>query len=178
MEHTAAILLRKTLWSETSLIVTWLTESLGTVKTAVRGARQPRSTFAGKLDLFFRAEISFVENTKGDLHVLREVHVEQAFDATAAGTGGVYLAGYFAELAGMAAPAMHPAAEIFDLLLRGLGHLQKGGANLKALHHFERQLCQILGIHDASGGVSTAEAIASLYGQALPSREAALRFLH
>lgn len=178
MEHTAAILLRKTLWSETSLIVTWLTESLGTVKTAVRGARQPRSTFAGKLDLFFRAEISFVENTKGDLHVLREVHVEQAFDATAAGTGGVYLAGYFAELAGMAAPAMHPAPEIFDLLLRGLGHLQKGGANLKALHHFERQLCQILGIHDASGGVSTAEAIASLYGQVLPSREAALRFLH
>jgi DNA repair protein RecO (recombination protein O) len=177
MEHTAAILLRRIPWSETSLIVTWLTESLGTVKTAVRGARQPRSSFAGKLDLFFRAQISVTLSTKSDLHALREVFVEHAFDASAAGTGGVYLAAYFSEVAGIAAPSMAPAPEIFDLLRRGLDHLQKGGANIKALHHFEKQLCQIMGVYDASGTVSATEAIASLYGQALPSREAALRFL-
>lgn len=177
MEHTAAILLRRTRWSETSLIVTWLSESLGTVKTSARGARGPRSAFAGKLDLFFRAHISFSPSANGDLHNLSEVFVEQAFDATAAGTAGVYLASYFAELAGIAAPAMTPAPEIFDLLKRGLDHLQKGGANIKALNHFEKQLCQITGIHDPSGGVSATEAIASLYGPALPSRAAAVRFL-
>jgi len=177
MEHTAAILLRRIPWSETSLIVTWLTESLGTVKTSVRGARGAKSTYAGKLDLFFRAQISFTASEKSDLHGLREVFVEQAFDASLAGTAGLYLAAYFSELAGAAAPAMEPAPEIFDLLRRGLGHLQKGGANIKALHHFEKQLCQILGIHDPSGGVSATEAIASLYGQALASRQAALRFL-
>ena len=37
-----AILLRKMPWSETSLIVTWLTERFGTARTVARGARRPK----------------------------------------------------------------------------------------------------------------------------------------
>ena len=57
METTRAILLRKRKLSDTSLIVSWYTESLGKLETVAKGARRPTSVFAGKLDLFFQAEI-------------------------------------------------------------------------------------------------------------------------
>ncbi len=51
MQSTAAILLRKRKFSDTSLIVSWCTESLGCVQTVAKGARRTKTPFAGKLDL-------------------------------------------------------------------------------------------------------------------------------
>ena len=88
MEATAAILLRKMPWSETSLIVTWLTERFGTVRTVARGARRPKSEFAGMLDLFYRADIAFSISRSGDLHTLREVSVRRVFNVPMRGSAG------------------------------------------------------------------------------------------
>ena len=77
METTAAILLRKTKFSETSLIVTWFTEAHGKIKTVAKGARQPKSKFAGGLDLFFDCEIQFARSRKSELHILREVALRE-----------------------------------------------------------------------------------------------------
>jgi recombinational DNA repair protein (RecF pathway) len=52
LDTTPAILLRKMKLTETSLIVTWLTEHHGKLKTVAKGARQAKSRFAGRLDLF------------------------------------------------------------------------------------------------------------------------------
>lgn len=178
MEQTRAILLRKMPWSETSLIVTWLSENHGLVRTTARGARKPGSAFAGKLDLFFQTEISFAPSRKGgDLHELREVGVVAPFDAERAGSAGFYLAAYFAELSGHCAPAMHSAAEIYDLLTRGLNFLQNKPATEAALHHFERELTRILGVHDSRGLVGAQEGLSSLGGGIPKSRAAVLRFL-
>ncbi len=177
MEHSPAILLRKIAWSETSLIVTWLTEQFGAVRTSVRGARRPGSPFAGKLDLFFQEEIGFTISRQGDLHVLREASVTQAFDAGKAGTAGFYLAAYFAELAGLTAPAMQPAPEIYSLLCRALDYLQRTPANEAALFHFERELCRILGVFDEKGAISPLHAIATLCGRVPRSRTAAVQLL-
>lgn len=179
MEQTRAILLRKFAWSETSLIVSWLSEDHGAIRTSARGARKPKSAFAGKLDLFFQTDISFTPNQKGgDLHELREVTVTAPFDASRAGGAGLYMAAYFAELAGHCAPSMHPAAEIFDLLLRGLIFLQTKPATEAALHHFEREMTRILGVHDPRGVVGAQEGLASLGGGILRTRSAALKFFH
>lgn len=177
LKQSSAILLRKIPWSETSLIVSWLTEEYGFLRTLAKGARQPRSQFAGKLDLLFRADIAFTESPKSDLHTLREVQVTKPFSPQAGGGGALFLGAYFGELAGLAAPSLQPAPEIYDLLLRGIDHLNDTAPSLRALEHFERELARILGVHDPSGKVSSMQAIASLYGRALPSREAALRFL-
>src|SRR5215467_3443685 len=72
VDTTAAILLRKRMFSDTSLIVSWCTELFGCVQTIAKGARRPKSSFAGKLDLFFEAEISIVRSRKSDLHTLTE----------------------------------------------------------------------------------------------------------
>ena len=45
LQSSAAILLRKRKFSDTSLIVSWCTESLGCIQTMARGARRPRSPF-------------------------------------------------------------------------------------------------------------------------------------
>jgi len=179
MEQSRAILLRKYPWSETSLIVSWLTENLGAIRTTARSARKPTSAFAGKLDLFFLADISFAPSRKGgDLHELREVTVTTPFDAARAGGAGLYMAAYFTELSGHCAPSMHPAAEIFDLLSRGLNFLQNKPATEAALHHFEREMARILGVHDPRGLVGAQEGLASLGGGILRTRAAALRFFH
>src|SRR5213595_3829830 len=98
MESTTAILLRKRKLSDTSLIISWCTESLGCIQTVARGARRAKSPFAGKLDLFFEAEIQIARSRKSDLHTLTEVVVRNPF----AGIRSNYLrpqsAAYFVEL--------------------------------------------------------------------------------
>ena len=176
MEHTPAIVLRKSSWSETSLIITWLTEGLGTVRTVARGARRPGSAFAGRIDLFYEAEISLQLSRRGDLHTLCEMGAVRTFDAGRAGSGGFYLAAYFAELAGTVAAPMHPAPEIFDLLRRGLAYVQKVPVGEVALKHFERELCRILGVHDAGGEMSSQRALTALCGSLPRSRTEAMAF--
>jgi DNA repair protein RecO (recombination protein O) len=176
MEQTPAILVRKTPWSETSLIVAWLTERFGTVRTIARGARRPKSQFAGKLDLFYGADISISISGKSDLHTLREVSLKTIFDVSGAGSAGFYLASYFGELAVNAAPSMHPAPEIFDLLQRGINFVQRVPVTIKALHHFEAELCRVLGVYDPEGKVSAIDALTSLYGRMPASREIVMKF--
>src|SRR5205807_7809918 len=79
MESTEAILVRKRKFSDTSLIVSWCTDSFGCVQTVAKGARRLKSPFAGKLDLFFETEIYIVRSRKSDLHTLTEVVLKNQF---------------------------------------------------------------------------------------------------
>src|SRR5688572_30111926 len=67
-----AILLRKTRFSDTSLIITWLSLEHGKVKTIAKGALRAKSRFSGTLDLFFTCEIAIARSQKSELHTLRE----------------------------------------------------------------------------------------------------------
>src|SRR5207248_9872141 len=77
---TRGILLRKRKLSDTSLIVSWCTDSLGIIQTVARGARPPKSPFRGQLDLFFEAELSIAKSRNSKLHTLREVALLGTFD--------------------------------------------------------------------------------------------------
>ncbi|MEX1118404.1 MAG: recombination protein O N-terminal domain-containing protein, partial [Terrimicrobiaceae bacterium] len=81
MEHCQAILVRKSRWSESSLLITWVTDAFGTLKTSARGALRAGSPFAGKVDLFHRAEITFTLSKASSLHSLREISLIKPFDA-------------------------------------------------------------------------------------------------
>jgi DNA repair protein RecO (recombination protein O) len=164
--------LRRTRLSDSSWIVTWLTQAEGRLKTAARGARRPRSAFAGKLDLFFLEEISYTPSRKSDLHALREVVLVEPFEGLRADFLRTQLAAYFVELIELVTEADHPAPELFDLLLRALRYLDKGRATLRALLHFEGELARALGIH-GQAGVTPAVAIGRAYGS-IPSTRPAL----
>src|SRR3954462_14847874 len=98
MESTATILLRKRKLSDTSLIVSWCTSSLGCVQTVAKGARRAKSPFAGKLDLFYEAEIQIARSRKSNLHTLREVALTNPFAGIRENLRRTQAASYFVEL--------------------------------------------------------------------------------
>ncbi len=174
METSHAILLRKRKLSDTSLIVSWYAESLGRIETAARGARRPKSPFAGKLDLFFEAEIQIQRSRRSHLHtlteaVLRNPHpgIRQSYQRTQA-------ASYFVELIELTTELEHPAPELFHLLQRALGYLDREEATLRAVRHFEAELARFTGVHDrAAPEKDPALALGALFGR-LPRGRAAL----
>lgn len=146
METDQGIIIRLTKLTETSLIVTWVTECHGLIRTVAKGARRAKSPFAGKLDLFFSAELSWVPSRKSELHTLREVvptHYRQELRINYVNTE---LAAYFTSLLETIMEPDIAADDFHDLLTRGLNYLCSESANLKALLHFEKQTAQILGI--------------------------------
>jgi len=174
VETCLAILVRRSRWSETSLIATWVTDAFGTLQTAARGALRPGGTLTGKLDLFHRTEISVVFSHKSTLHALREVRVIEAFTAGARSYAALALASYFGELTAAVSPPMQPAHELHDLLARALGYLENGTADRRALAHFERECARLLGVLDPSGRVAPHTALAGLCGALPKSRTTAV----
>jgi DNA repair protein RecO (recombination protein O) len=176
LKSTAAILLRRTRLSDTSWIVTWLTETDGRLKTAAKGARRPKSPFAGKLDLFFLEEISYTPSRKSDLHALREVALVEPFGGLRTDYLRTQLAAYFVELIELVTEAEHPVPELFDLLLRALRYLDSGRPTQRALLHFESELVRLLGIH-GQARVTPAVAIGRAYNSIPSTRPALLKRL-
>jgi DNA repair protein RecO (recombination protein O) len=178
VETTVAILLRKRKFSDTSLIVSWCTESLGCIQTIAKGARRPKSTFAGKLDLFFEAEISLVRSRKSDLHTLTEIVLKNPF----AGIRGNYFrtqtAAYFVELIEICTERDHHEPELFALLHRAFGYLDANDPTLRAVSHFETELARIAGVHDEKKlKADPAFALGNLFGRLPLSRTPLLKTL-
>jgi DNA repair protein RecO (recombination protein O) len=71
-ERARGIVLRTRPLTDTSLIVQWLTPDLGRIATVAKGARGPKSSFRGQLDLFYLCDFSFARSRRSDLHTLRE----------------------------------------------------------------------------------------------------------
>jgi DNA repair protein RecO (recombination protein O) len=185
VQSTAAILLRRRKFSDTSLIVSWCTESLGCIQTVAKGARRAKTPFAGKLDLFFETEISIVPSRKSTLHTLTEVVLRNPF----AGIRNNYLrtqvAAYFVELIEICTERDHHEPELFGLLRRAFGYLNVNDPDLRAVSHFETELARITGVlaKPAANAASTsparapAFALGNLFGRLPLSRTPLLKTL-
>lgn len=155
MESTHALLLRRTRFSETSLIVTWLTLDHGKLKTIAKGALRPKGAFTGVLDLFFELDIAYARSQKSEIHTLREAALLAPHDGLRRDYSSVEMASYFVELVELATELEHPVPELYHLLKRALVHLDTHPPSRKALLHFENELARLLGIH-AEGGAYAA----------------------
>ena len=178
MEATAAILLRRRKLSDTSLIVSWCTETRGCIQTVAKGARRPKTPFAGKLDLFFETEISFVPARKSDLHTLAEVVVTNPFAGIRRNYLRMQAAAYFVELIEICTDREHREPELFDLLRRAFGYLDSKDPTRTAILHFERELARITGVHDRNRlNAEPAFALGDLFGKLPYSRTPLLKSL-
>ncbi len=146
MQSTQATIIRLTRLTDTSLIVHWFSEEHGLIKTVARGARRPKSPFAGQLDLFFGGEITFQRARRGELHALREVSIRQWREGLRKNYSSTLLAAYCCQLLESAVETDHPVPELHDLLVRALDHVDAGEPTLRALRHFESELARLLGI--------------------------------
>jgi DNA repair protein RecO (recombination protein O) len=178
VETTAAILLRKRKLSDTSLIVSWCTESLGCIQTVAKGARRARTPFAGKLDLFFEAEIQIARSRKSNLHTLTEVALRQTFAGIRQNYVRTQTAAYFVELIELSTERDHHEPELFTLLQRAFGYLNVHDAEARAVSHFETELARIAGVHDTKLLRSNpAFALGNLFGRLPLSRTPLLKQL-
>lgn len=164
MITTRGIVVRLTKLTDTSLIVHWFTADAGLLKTVARGARRPKSPFSGKLDLFFSGEISVVRARRGSLDTLCEVQLATCRDALRKSWPATMMAGYFCQLAEAVVEPGHPEPEIFDLLGRGLDHLEKQPPTKRAMRFFESEVARNLGIsgHPGQAEAALRESLGSL----------------
>ncbi len=146
MEQSVGIITRLTKLTETSWIVHWCMEQEGLIKTVAKGARRPKSSFSGKLDLFLEADVTWVKSRKSELHALREVAVLDYREGLRKRYVDVMMASYFINLLTLAVEPEHPIPEFYDLLKRGLKYIEEKGGDRRALLHYEREVTRLLGI--------------------------------
>jgi len=168
MEHCHGTLIRLTKLTDTSWIVHWFTSGYGLIKTVAKGARSPKSPFAGKLDLFFDAEIHWARSRVGELHTLRETSVTATREPIRGDYNAMLLSGYWCRLLELAVERDHPEPDLCDLLRRGLDHVSAKGASIRAMHHFEQELARNLGV--ASERRRAAPALRDALGSLPPQR--------
>jgi DNA repair protein RecO (recombination protein O) len=176
VETTRGILLRKRRLSDTSSIISWCTNSLGVIQTVARGARRPKSPFRGRLDLFFEAEISIAFSRRSSLHTLREVNVTNPFAGIRTSHLRTEAAAYFIELIEICTEREHHEPEIFDLLKRAFGFLDKNDPDLRAITYFETELARITGVRHPTRA-NAASQLGQLFGKLPRSRAPLLRAL-
>src|SRR5512137_1724318 len=123
VERTSGLILRTYPLTETSLIVHWLTPSIGRLATVAKGARRPKSPFRGKLDLFYLADFSFSRSLRSELHTLREVGLRETHSFLRQELSYLQQASYCAALIEQATEMETPLPAIFDLMCGLLGHL-------------------------------------------------------
>jgi DNA repair protein RecO (recombination protein O) len=145
-ETAIGIILQTRSFTETSLIVHWLTPAFGRIATLARGARRPKSPFLGKLDLFYEAAFSFSRSRTGDLHALREVglrtmHVELRSDISK-----LRQAAYVVALTREATESETPLPAVFALVQAFLKTLCAQPASRRLIFSFELKLLRELGL--------------------------------
>ena len=166
------ILLRRIRFSETSLILVWFTDLHGKTKTMAKGALRPNSPFTGKLDLFFHCELLLTLSRKSEIHGLREVSIKSAFGGIRTNYLKTSTAAYFVELIDSVSGLEHPAPELYRLLLRALGYIDRQKPEIRGVLFFESELCKCLGLYTPDLH-SAADKLAEAYGQ-LPRTRAPL----
>jgi len=176
VETTRGILLRKRRLSDTSSIISWCTESLGVIQTVARGARRANSPFRGRLDLFFEAEISIALSRKSPLHTLREVIVANPFAGIRSSHVRTQAAAYFVELIELCTEREHHEPEIFALLQRAFGFLDRSEPDVRAITYFENELARITGVGHPGVG-NAASALGNLFGKLPLSRASLIKLL-
>jgi DNA repair protein RecO (recombination protein O) len=141
-----------------------------------KGARRPRSGFAGKLDLFFEAEIQIARSRKSSLHTLTEVVLRNPFAGIRKNYGRTQTAAYFVELIELCTERDHHEPELFGLLQRAFAFLDTHDSSLRVVSHFEKELARIAGVHDSNLSRSNpAFALGNLFGKLPMSRTPLLK---
>jgi DNA repair protein RecO (recombination protein O) len=166
------VLLRRIRYSDTSLILTWFTDLHGKTKAIAKGALRQKSAFAGKLDLFFHCDLLISFSSKSELHQLREVSIKTTFEQIRTNYLKTATASYFVELLEEVTELDHPAPEIYRLLLRALGYLDRQSPDTRGVLFFESELCKCLGLYTPDMH-SAAEKLVETYGR-LPKTRATL----
>ncbi|HYG23801.1 MAG TPA: DNA repair protein RecO [Verrucomicrobiae bacterium] len=146
IERAQGIILRTRPFTETSVIVDWLTPELGRISTVAKGARRAKSPFRGKVDLFYEAAFSFTRSRRSELHTLAEVILLQTHPGLRRELGYVQQASYASALIVQTTEKESPVPEIHELFHGFLATLPKRPPQPRNIFAFELKLLALLGL--------------------------------
>jgi len=145
-ERAHGVILRTRQFTETSLIVNWLTPDLGRISTVAKGARRSKSPFRGKLDLFYECDFSFQRSRRSELHTLREVVLRETNPALRQELGYLQQASYCATLIEQTTETQTPLPEIYELFKGFVHALPAQPPRPRMVFAFELKLLEVLGL--------------------------------
>ncbi|HEX4264680.1 MAG TPA: DNA repair protein RecO [Verrucomicrobiae bacterium] len=145
-ERAHGLILRTRPFTETSLIVNWLTPEFGRISTVAKGARRTKSPFRGKLDLFYEGDFSFQRSRRSELHTLREVVLRETNSALRHELSYLQQASYCSALIEQTTETQTPIPEIYKLFYGFLRALPKQPAKPRTIFAFELKLLNALGL--------------------------------
>lgn len=140
---TQGIVVRKVHFSESSLILTFLTREFGKIDTLAKGAKRCGKKMPGVLDLLCMADIVFLQKSS-ELYTLTEWEVRDYFPGLRRDLARLYAADYAAELI-RDTTEEEPCPEVFDLLVEVLSGLANACDLVPWIFAFELKLLTALG---------------------------------
>jgi DNA repair protein RecO (recombination protein O) len=145
IEKTEAIVLRRTEYSNTSLILSLYTEHTGRIEVIAKGARRQTSSYHGVLDLGNRIEAVFYRHSQGPIHTLSEGTLLDDFYGLRSELFRFYAASNVLELMLSLTPSEDPNRDLYELVVEALDSLSEGPDPAKSLLIFHTDLLRILG---------------------------------
>jgi len=145
-ERASGIIVRVRPYSDTSLIVHWLTAEQGRVVTLAKGARQPKSPFQGKLDLLFAGDLSYISGRRSLLHTLREFLPRIRYSGVRADYGKLVQAAYGVVLLERETETDTPVPELYNLFTAWVEYLEGHPPQPRTVYAFEARLLELLGL--------------------------------
>jgi DNA repair protein RecO (recombination protein O) len=168
IESAHGLVFRTRRFTETSLIISWLTPALGRLSTLAKGALRTKSPFRGKLDLYYEADFSFARSRSSDLHTLREVSLRETHLPLRQDLARLRQAAYAAALVESVTEKETPLPEVFELTRGFLAAICATPPRTQAVFAFEFKLLEELGLNPdrrgsglSAGSTQIAAALAS-----------------
>ncbi len=119
------LILKKTPFSDSSLILKVFTRESGLITLIAKGAKRPKSKYHGLLDFFTLDQFVYPAKSKSEIHTLMEVGLMRDFPRLKSDPARQSLAHVFLELYLKYVPEPEQSHPHFELLLERLGRIDE-----------------------------------------------------
>lgn len=141
VRHDEAVCIRHWDYSESSQTVGLFAREMGLLRGIAKGARRPRGTFGGGIDLLTKGECGVIASAGRELSTLVEWSLIETFPHLRASLEANRIAYYAADLVGRTCAPHDPHPELYDALVTILRDAAQGAP---ALLRFQwTLLCQV-----------------------------------
>lgn len=148
-EKTSAIVLRVIPFSETSCIVTMMTQDFGKLTFMAKGARRPKSPFEAALDVLAICRIVFLHKTNGTMSLLTEAKLDRRFRSSSTNLKRLYAGYYIIELLNILTDDGDPQRELYELASAAIESIDSPAITVENLNltllRFEFRTLELLG---------------------------------
>lgn len=147
IQKSKAILLGRQDLRETSLILTFYTESFGKIKGIVRGVRGPHTQYSGgSLEVFAYDEVVFYERKSSEFYTVSQCDLLEFFNPIRESLDRLAYAAYMVELLDSVTALADKNIDVFRLLLNSLRLLSGESSAKRTTRIFEIKLLALLGL--------------------------------